>query len=83
MTEVGLYLKGIRKAKGITQGKVSSRLGYSTPQFISNTERGIAMPPLKTIRKVCKILKLNPMQMNELKYMLIQEYKRKVKKAFK
>ena len=36
----GLQWKTLREKAGLTQRDVSDSLGYSTPQFISNVERG-------------------------------------------
>lgn len=40
---------------GLSQRDVSDTLGYSTPQFISNNERGISAPPLRDIPKLAKL----------------------------
>ena len=48
-TALGAYLQWLRIKKGLTQREVSLRLGYSSAQFISNFERGIAVPPLKKL----------------------------------
>ncbi len=51
-TMVGEYLKDLRTRAGLTQREVSIALGYSSAQFISNFERGIALPPLKKLKKM-------------------------------
>lgn len=43
------YLKQKRIDSGLTQKDVSKFLGYSTPQFISNWERGLTDPPADTL----------------------------------
>lgn len=48
-TALGAYLQELRIKKGLTQREVSLRLGYSSAQFISNFERGIAVPPRKKL----------------------------------
>ena len=45
--KLGTYLKQVRETSGLTQHDVSAKLGYSSPQFISNIERGISVVPLK------------------------------------
>lgn len=55
---LGEYLKQKRIAAGLTQGYVSQELGYSSPQFISNFERGICAPPLSTIRVIVGLYKI-------------------------
>lgn len=51
------FLKSKRVAAGLTQRDVSNALGYSTPQFVSNWERGISQPPIETLVRVSKIIK--------------------------
>ncbi len=53
------YLHQKRSAKNITQSNLASVLGYTSPQFISNWERGLAKPPFDTLRKMIKILDLD------------------------
>lgn len=53
------YLYEKRVAKEITQGNLARVLGYASPQFVSNWERGLAKPPLETLKKMIKILDLD------------------------
>jgi transcriptional regulator with XRE-family HTH domain len=52
---VGNYLAEARDKAGLTQREVSLALGYSSAQFISNFERGIAVPPLKKLKILMKL----------------------------
>lgn len=56
---LGDYLYEKRLAKGITQGDLATVLGYTSPQFVSNWERGLAKPPLETLKKMIKMLDLD------------------------
>ena len=47
--KLGKFLKTQRVKAGPTQGEVAQKLGYSSPQFISNIERGLSVIPLKTL----------------------------------
>ena len=58
MVTFGVYLKDIRKSVGATQLMLAEELGYTSPQFISNYERGLCYPALITIPKICNILGL-------------------------
>lgn len=51
----GTLLKQLRLASGLSQGKVAKILGYSSPQFVSNWERGLSDPPLDTFAKLAEI----------------------------
>jgi len=54
-TALGEYLQEMRTKASLTQREVSLALGYSSAQFISNFERGIAVPPLKKLRVLVKM----------------------------
>ena len=58
--EIGEELKRLRVKAGLKQKEVASKLGYSTPQFISNWERGISSPPVKSIKTLAGIYKTSP-----------------------
>ena len=55
MTTLAKVLKTLREKAGLTQRDVASKMGYTTPQFISNVERGVAMPPIKDLQKLAKM----------------------------
>ncbi len=56
---LGLKLKGYRLKKGLTQGEVAVKLKFSSPQFVSNWERGFAIPPIKVAAKLVDIYNLD------------------------
>ncbi len=58
MAELSNYLKKSRESVGLSQTFVSSKLGYSSPQFVSNWERGLSHPPVKSLKKIAKLYKL-------------------------
>ena len=59
--KLGQYLKDTReKVASMTQAEVSLKLGYTSPQFISNIERGISVAPLKTLSKMVALYKVGP-----------------------
>lgn len=47
--KLGKFLRNERLKAGFTQGEIADKLGYSSPQFISNIERGLSVIPLKTL----------------------------------
>lgn len=57
--DFGRYLADKRTAAGLTQRQVADTLGYSSAQFISNFERGIATPPLPKLKKLISIYKMS------------------------
>lgn len=50
-------LKDMRENAGLSQADVAEALNYTTPQFISNWERGVSFPPIKVIPKLAKLYK--------------------------
>lgn len=58
--KLGNYLKDVRERADLTQADVSNKLGYTSPQFISNIERGISVVPLKTLARMVSLYKVNP-----------------------
>lgn len=57
--ELGSYLRKSRKQAGLSQGDVAKELGYATPQFVSNFERGLCAPPLPKLKILIKLFKLS------------------------
>ena len=62
----GNQWKQLREKAGLTQRDVSDSLGYSTPQFISNVERGRCRFPVQKLPKIKKLYKLSVEQVIEL-----------------
>ncbi|KYG70809.1 helix-turn-helix domain-containing protein [Bdellovibrio bacteriovorus] len=71
MKKVGEFLKKSREARNLSQGDVSTHLGYNTPQFISNWERGLSLPPVTTLKSLAKLYKINA---DELFQMILEEH---------
>jgi transcriptional regulator with XRE-family HTH domain len=57
---VGRPLHRARVKRGLTQADVARHLGYTTAQFVSNIERGIALPPDNSLLPLGRLLKLPP-----------------------
>jgi DNA-binding transcriptional regulator YiaG len=60
------FLKEKRMKIGLTQSDVARKLGYSSPQFVSNWERGLASPPVFILRDLTKIYKVSADEMFKL-----------------
>ena len=59
MTKTNLLFKKARKDSGLSQTKLSELIGLNSPQYVSNWERGLCNPPLKSLKKLCEILKID------------------------
>jgi transcriptional regulator with XRE-family HTH domain len=55
-----------RKRAEFTQREVSLALGYSSAQFISNFERGMAIPPLKKLKLMRSLYKMDAEELVEV-----------------
>lgn len=53
------FLKTKRMSAGLSQREVADKLGYSTPQFISNWERGVSHPPISALKKLGDLYKIS------------------------
>lgn len=56
---IGRFLLEARLKAGLSQGAISRALGYTTPQFVSNWERGVAIPPLETLPRLAAMLQIS------------------------
>lgn len=78
--ELTWLIKTKRIEAGLMQKDLAKKMGYTSPQFISNWERGISKPPLKSVLKLCKILKINK---TILECILLRDSANEIRKAFK
>ena len=58
--KIAAYIKACRLKAGVTQGRVADALGYTSPQFISNWERGASIPPVHALPVLKELIRLNP-----------------------
>lgn len=65
-SKFGQYLHNMRLRAGLTQKQISKKLGYQTPQFISNWERGVSCPPLAIVNQLVKHYKISKDEMFEI-----------------
>lgn len=56
---VGIRIMQRRKAKGLTQEELSEQIGISK-NHLSGIERGVYLPTVSTIIKICNILGFSP-----------------------
>lgn len=65
MRSLSDYLRQKRLDSGLSQLDVAKVLGYSSPQFVSNWERGLVSPPLETIAVLIDLYKIPPAEVIE------------------
>lgn len=79
-TQFPIYLRKKRELAGLSQKQVAENLGYTTPQFISNWERGLSTPPIKTLKKLADMYSIPKEEIFDL---LLQETLQQVTLDFK
>ena len=53
---LGAFLRDVRKSKKLPQSKVAEHLGYSTVQYVSNTERGVCHPSMEYLNGLAELV---------------------------
>ena len=75
---LGEFLQAHRIKSGLSQGDVATKLGYSSPQFISNFERGLCAPPLNKLKLLVNLYDLNG---EELVRLMLKEHEKHIRRA--
>lgn len=57
--DMGEFLRCSRVKKNLSQREVSQLLGYKSPQFVSNIERGLAAPPFSSLKHLMRLYGLD------------------------
>ena len=81
MRAISQLLQRARIKENLSQAEVAKYLGYTSPQFISNMERGLSDLPVDKINPLCKLLGISKDEV--IKAMLVDlraDYKREIKK---
>ena len=78
--DIAAFLKRKRMDLNLTQLEVARHLGYSSSQFISNWERGLANPPAFVLKELARLYKVDA---KELLEMLISDVNEKIVQEFK
>ena len=77
---LGALLKEGRMKAGLTQRQLAEKLGYTSPQYVSNWERGRVAPPVYILPKVARATKVNAETIQKI---LVEHTTQKYKEAFK
>lgn len=78
--EIGTQWKSLREKAGLTQRDVADELGYTTPQFISNVERGRCRYP---VEKLARLKKLYGISTDNLVDLILREERQVILKQLK
>ena len=86
-TTVGALLKTARIESGLTQLEIAKKLGYSSSQFVSNWERGEALPPMDHFPKLASLLNITAKQLIDCIHQYQESYlsmeKRRIVEVFR
>lgn len=77
--EIGQFLKNKREEAGLSQKDVAEQAKLSTPQYVSNVERGISPPSNDFLRLLIRLYKLN---VNELIEFMTEQQQRYLTQEF-
>jgi transcriptional regulator with XRE-family HTH domain len=78
---LGKELRDMRLALNLTQRDVSTALGYTTAQFISNWERNVSQPPVEALKILAKLYGVSPQSIVRLIFEHRQQQLEQDKKA--
>jgi len=79
MDELATFLRTARENAELTQWDLAKPLGYSTPQFVSNWERGVAPFPVEKSKDFIKLTKCSP---SALRKAVVARYEARIEKYF-
>ena len=77
--DVGNFLKIKREKAHFSQGLLAQTLGYSSPQYVSNWERGLCSPPFEMLPKICHVLKISK---SEIINVILDQTERELNRNF-
>jgi transcriptional regulator with XRE-family HTH domain len=87
-SSAAVFFKSKRKDQGLTQDEVARFLGYTSKQIVSNWERGLCTPPLASLARLAKLLKIEKADiievfLNETEITLEKQFERKASRKKK
>lgn len=65
LKDFGNFLKEGRKKQSLSQGDLADVLGYESPQYVSDWERGVSSIPIKKLTQIAHVLKLSEEELFE------------------
>lgn len=74
---LGNHLKKKRLESGVSQMEVARKLGYTSPQFVSNVERGLCSFPLNKLKILVDLYKLDREQLTQI---ILSEHEKDVRR---
>lgn len=75
---LGEFLQEKRVKANFSQSEVAQKLGYSSPQFVSNFERGLCAPPLEKLKALIPLYRMDG---EEVLRLMLKEEERQLRMA--
>lgn len=66
-------IKSYRELANLSQAELAKKLGYTSPQFVSNIERGLSEMPTKKLKLLQKVLNIPTQKLIAMKLKPIKE----------
>jgi transcriptional regulator with XRE-family HTH domain len=63
---LGRFFCQKRQDARLTQRDVANKLGYTSPQFISNWERGLSQPPYDVLPEIAELYSIPPQEIIDI-----------------
>ena len=76
---VGEFLKSKRLEAGLSQVHVTEKLGYTSPQHLSNIERGVSPVGMTTMKQLMRIYDMDATDMIDF---MLDEHKSYLQREF-
>lgn len=70
--QLGQKLSQLRQRAGLSQRKVSEHFEWSTPQFVSNYERGVTPPPGLNLYQLKELYEIDDKTFESLRQMWME-----------
>ena len=64
--QLGKFLRKKRIVAGLTQGELAKSLGFSSSQFVSNIERGVATIPAPRVQEYSIVIGIDNKELSKL-----------------
>jgi len=79
--QIGKVLRMARISAGCSQADLAKSLGYKSPQYISNYERGTCLPSLKVIGQIIRKLEMTEIEQKSLIFAMMDNYRDRIEQA--
>ena len=79
-TSLAKLFRSAREDASLSQGELAKKLKFSSPQIVSNWERGLCAPPMNKLAELSEILNVAP---NDVMSIILEETSKRLEGHFK